>query len=82
MISLHAVLCYGELANPVGLGISPRDHAHFSTDAKAERRSISFRIPFRLSLLVAQDVAVTSIQDGHGRAAEELTACHAKIYLR
>jgi hypothetical protein len=35
-----------------------------------------------LSLLVAQDIGVTSVDDGHGRAAEELSACSAQFDLR
>jgi hypothetical protein len=35
----------------------------------------------RLSLLLAEDVAVTSVQDGHGRAAEELSAGGTKLDL-
>lgn len=35
-----------------------------------------------LSLLVAEDVGVTGIQDGHGAAAEELTAGGTELDLR
>jgi hypothetical protein len=35
----------------------------------------------RLSLLVAEDVGVTSVEDGHGRAAEELTASSTELNL-
>lgn len=35
----------------------------------------------RLSLLVAEDIGVTSVEDGHGRAAEELTASSAELNL-
>jgi hypothetical protein len=35
-----------------------------------------------LSLLVAEDVGVTGIQDGHGTTAEELTAGGAELNLR
>jgi hypothetical protein len=34
-----------------------------------------------LRLLVAEDVAVTSIKDGHGRAPEELAAGSSKLNL-
>lgn len=35
----------------------------------------------RLSLLVAEDIRVTSIQDGQGGAAEELSAGSAELNL-
>jgi hypothetical protein len=34
-----------------------------------------------LRLLIGQDIGVTSIQDGHGRASEEFTAGSAKLDL-
>ena len=37
--------------------------------------------PRHLSLLVVEDVAVTSVQDGHGGAAEELAAGGAELNL-
>ncbi len=38
--------------------------------------------PRHLSLLVVEDVAVTSVQDGHGGAAEELAAGGAELNLQ
>lgn len=35
----------------------------------------------RLSSLVAKDIGVTSVEDGHGGAAEELTAGSAELNL-
>ena len=35
----------------------------------------------RLSSLVGQDVGVTSVEDGHGAAAEELTAGGTELNL-
>ena len=34
-----------------------------------------------LSLLVVEDITVTSVQDGHGGAAEELAASGAELNL-
>ncbi len=38
-------------------------------------------IVYRLSNLVAEDVGVTSVEDGKGRAAEELTASGTELNL-
>ena len=35
-----------------------------------------------LSGVAAEDVGVTGVKDGHGRAAEELTACSAELNLQ
>jgi hypothetical protein len=49
---------------------------------KAERRSHAmYRFVICLSLLVAKDVGVTGIDDGHCGAPEELTASGAKLKL-
>jgi hypothetical protein len=39
-------------------------------------------LPLDLSLLVVEDITVTSIQNGHGGAAEELAASGAELNLR
>ena len=36
---------------------------------------------YHLTLLPTQDIRVTSIQYGHGRAPEKLPACSPKLYL-
>ena len=56
------------------------DHIDISCNHTPFTSAMPFAVP-RLLRVGAQDVGVTSVEDGHGRAAEELTAGGTKLNL-
>lgn len=53
----------------------------FCTPYQSPQRHPKFAIAGAYLLLVGKDIGITGVKDGHGTAAEELTAGSAKLNL-